>query len=198
MKRANVGPKAKGAERSEDIYPIILAAGRCEGLLTRQTISQSKARNWFRTALSNCVGLPPPVVVFGWSAERLKLCVPESTALVVNTNWVDGQITSLLAGLSRVPGGAAFMIYPVDLHNLQRDVVDELVSAFHARRRGCEIVMPMYREHAGHPAILSGALRQELALAESARHVVYRDPSRVSFVKTECAAVIRKRRRARD
>ena len=192
-----MGPKAKGAERSEDIYPVILAAGRCEGLVTGQTISQSKARNWFRTALSNCAGLAPPVVVLGWSAEKLKLCVPENTAMVVNKNWVDGQITSLLAGLSRVPGGAAFMIYPVDLHTLQRDVVDKLVSEFRARRRGCEIVMPMYREHAGHPAILSGALRQELALAESARHVVYRDPGRLSFVKTECAAVIRKRRPAR-
>lgn len=191
-----MGPKAKAAERSNDIYPVILAAGRCEGLVTGQTISQSKARNWFRTALSNCEGLALPVVVLGWSAERLKLCVPEGTALVVNKNWVDGQITSLLAGLSRVPGGAAFMIYPVDLNNLQRDVVDKLVSAFHARRRGCEIVMPMYREHAGHPAILSGALRQELALAESARHVVYRDPGRLSFVKTDCAAVIRKRRPA--
>jgi CTP:molybdopterin cytidylyltransferase MocA len=197
MKRANVGPKSKGAERSQDIYPVILAAGRCEGLLTGQTVSQKKARSWFRTALSSCAGLAPPVIVLGWCAERLKLCVPNSAGIVVNKNWVDGQITSLLAGLIRVPSGAAFMIYPVDLHKLQKDVIDKLVAAFRARRRGCEIIMPMYREHAGHPAILSGALRVELVSAESARYVVYRDPGRVSFVKTECAAVIRKRRSAR-
>jgi CTP:molybdopterin cytidylyltransferase MocA len=117
--------------------------------------------------------------------------------LVVNKNWEVGQVTSLLAGLSRVPSGAAFMIYPVDLHKLRKDVIDILVAAFRARRRGCEIVMPMYREHAGHPAILSGALREELTSAESARHVVYRDPNRVSFVETECAAVIRKRKHMR-
>lgn len=192
-----MGPKAKGAERSEDIYPVILAAGRWEGLLTGQTVSRRKARNWFRTALSNCAGLAPPVVVLGWCAERLKLCVPNSADLVVNKNWVDGQIASLLAGLNRVPSGEAFMIYPVDLHKLQKDVIERLVAAFRGRRRGCEIVMPMYREHAGHPAILSGALREELRSAESARHVVYRDPTRVGFVETECAAVIRNRRSAR-
>ena len=89
------------------------------------------------------------------------------------------------------------MIYPADLHLLRKDLIDRLVAAYRSRQRGREIVMPMYREHAGHPAILSGKLRKELEAAETARHVVYRVPRRVSFLQTGCAAILHKSTRRR-
>lgn len=186
------GARGRTSAPPEAIYPIILAAGRWQGLLTGAALSREKARTWIRTAVANCAGLAPPVVVLGWCADVLTNCVPKDVTVIVNGEWEHGQITSLLAGLRYVPEDAALMIYPVDLHLLRKDSIEKLVAAYRSRRRGREIVMPMYREHAGHPAILSGKLRKELEAAETARHVVYRDPRRVSFVETDCAAVLHK------
>lgn len=191
------GARAPSTARSEEIFPVILAAGKWQGSLTCEGHALNKARQWIRLAVSNCAGLADPIVVIGWCAEVLGNCVPKNVTVEINEDWEQGQITSLRAGLRHVPGGAAFMIYPVDLHRLRKDLIDKLVSKFRTRPRGCEIVMPMYREHAGHPAILSAALRKELETAETARHVVYRDPRRVSFLKTDSAAVIHSAKESR-
>ena len=187
---ARNGARAPSTARREEIFPIILAAGRWDEPVIGASIPYNKARQWIRRAVSNCARLAKPIVVIGWSATVLVDCVPKSATIVVNENWEQGQISSLRAGLRLVPDHAAFMIYPVDLHRLRRELIDSLVVKYRSRPRGCEIVMPMYHEHAGHPAILSPALREELGKAETARHVVYRDPGRVSFLKTDSAAVI--------
>ncbi|HET9401966.1 MAG TPA: NTP transferase domain-containing protein [Candidatus Acidoferrales bacterium] len=187
---ARNGSRAPSTARREEIFPIILAAGKWAEPFNGASLPCNKAREWIRRAVSNCAGVAKPIVVIGWYAEVLGSCVPKNATLVINENWEQGQISSLRAGLRRVPDGAAFMVYPVDLHRMRKELIDELVAKYWSRPRGSEIVMPMYHEHAGHPAILSAALREELETAETARHVVYRDPRRLKFLKTDSAAVI--------
>jgi len=174
-----------------DIYPIILAAGYSPGMLDVHTRTKRYSKNWFQIAVYNCTGLATPVVVLGWEAEKFKQFVPEGVEIVINKRWELGQISSLLAGLNEVPTRAPFMIYPVDRPNLRRKVVQNLAESFARRATSCQIVMPMHRGHAGHPAILSSSLRKELEGAATARHVVYRDPRRVNFVETSDSSILR-------
>lgn len=93
-----------------------------------------------------------------------------------------GQLGSLLAGLRFVPKDAAFMVYAVDYPLLTATVVKRLAEAFANRRPHQAVVLPKFRGRAGHPVIFAPELRRELAQAESARAVIYRDPGRVRFV----------------
>lgn len=177
--------------RRANIYPVILAAGH--SVLRLFAIDEGRntanAGNAFEIATANCSGLRAPVIVLGYEAVRLARYVPNRVHVAINPNWSAGQLTSLLAGLRRVPRSAAFMIYPVDLIYLTPATIQRLVRAFLHRPRGKEIIMPRYRGHSGHPVIFSGKLRDELRRAATAREVVYRDPQRLGYVPVRSTAI---------
>jgi CTP:molybdopterin cytidylyltransferase MocA len=177
--------------RKANIYPVILAAGHSvPGLFAgRGSARGAEMPNPFEIAAANCAGLRTPVIVLGYEAVLLARYVPRQTHVAINPNWGAGQISSLLAGLRRVPRGAAFMIYPVDLVFLKPALVQRLVQAFVHRPRGCEIMMPRYRGRTGHPVIFSGRLRDELRRAATARDVVYRVPRRLGYVPVRSTAI---------
>jgi CTP:molybdopterin cytidylyltransferase MocA len=177
--------------RRANIYPVILAAGHSVARLfaTDGGASAGSERNAFEIAAANCDGLRTPVIVLGFDAVRLARYLPNKIHVAINPNWSAGQISSLLAGLRRVPRGAAFMIYPVDLVYLTPATIHRLVHAFLHRPHGKEIIMPRYRGRSGHPVIFSGKLRDELRQAPTARDVVYRDPQRLGYVPVRSTAI---------
>ena len=110
--------------------------------------------------------------------------------MVIHRGWRRGLLSSILAGLRRVPRGAPFLLYPVNHPRLTPAVIQRLVEAFAKRRAGQSIILPRFRGKAGHPVIFTAELRNELQNAETARHVVYRDSWRVKFVAVRTAAVL--------
>ena len=177
--------------KTPDIYPIVLAAGRSPRLRVLKALAQLGGRNAFEIAVENCAGLQRPIVVLGYQAAGLRRHVPPGARIVIHRGWRAGQLSSLLAGLRRVPSTAAFLLYPVDLVFLTAPLIQRLVRAFERRRKGQEIVMPRFRGRAGHPAILSARVRKDLRHATSAREAVYRDLRRVLFVPVRSAAIWR-------
>lgn len=171
------------------IYPILLAAGPSPRLGFPAGLASFAGRSALKIAVDNCAGLRPPVVVLGWHANRLRAQVPPGCRVVVNRKWSSGQLSSLRAGLRGVPAGAAVMIYPVDLVLLKPRVIGRLVRAYQARRKGQEIVMPRFRGRGGHPVILSPRVLPELAFAQTAREVVYRDIRRLLYVSVRTPAI---------
>jgi CTP:molybdopterin cytidylyltransferase MocA len=175
--------------RRANIYPVILAAGHSVARLFATDGGAGAARSAFEIAAANCDGLRTPVIVLGYDAVRLARFIPKKVHVAINPNWSAGQISSLRVGLRRVPRGAAFMIYPVDLVYLTPAIVHRLVQAFLQRSRVKEILMPRYRGRSGHPVIFSGKLRDELRRAATARDVVYRDPRRLGYVAVRSTAI---------
>lgn len=176
--------------RATNVYPVILAAGPSIRRLFRAGGSPTTGlENPFEIALSNCAGMHNPILVLGCDATRLAGYAPPNVKLVVNRNWRAGQLSSLLAGLRRVPRAAAFMLYPVDLTHLSPAIIDQILRGFAHRCRGKEIVMPRYKGRGGHPVIFSASLRQELHHAATARDVVYGDPRRLAFVPVRTPAI---------
>jgi molybdenum cofactor cytidylyltransferase len=172
-----------------NVFPILLAAGRSRDLPFPKVLAYFGGRTAIDIAVENCSGLERPIVVLGYQAARLRKAIPRQARFTVNAKWRTGQISSLLAGLRKVPRDGAFLIYPVDLVFLTRELIEQLATAFVKRGSDKPIVMPIYKGRDGHPVILAAGLRRELRHAKTAREVVNRDPRRIERVHVHTAAI---------
>ncbi len=175
--------------KTANIVPILLAAGSSGQLGFPKPLARFGGKTALEIAVENCSGLPTPLLVLGDQAAQVFAEAPPEVLLVVNGGWRSGQLSSVMAGLRRVPRDAAFMIYPVDHPLLTLRLIRRLVKAFETRARHEKIVMPRCDGRAGHPVILSAILREELRRAQTAREVVYRDPRRIRYVDVASTAI---------
>ena len=177
------------SDKKVPIVPIILAAGKPRRLEFPQALARFGRRTALEIALRNCRGLGRPVVVVGYCAARVRMATSRDVRIVVHRGWQAGQLSSLRAGLRKVPSEAAFMLYPVDYPRLTPSEIRSLVEKFRSKRNDQTIVFPVYRGRSGHPVIFSAEMRRELGRAQSAREVVKKDPRRVKMVQVRTAAI---------
>jgi len=175
--------------KREKIIPIILAAGSSHRLEFPKPLAEFAGETAVRIAVENCSSLGRPLVVLGCNAKRVRPAVPRAARVVVNKCWRDGQLSSLLRALERIPASGAILIYPVDLPLLRKRTIQQLVRAFRNRKFFQEIVMPRHKRTHGHPIIISAALKSELAEAKSAREVVYRIQERIRSVAVDSSEI---------
>lgn len=173
------------------IFPILLAAGKPSRPNIQNALINLSGRTPLQIAVENCADLERPIVVLGFESKQLLPTVPASARIVVNRNWRAGQLSSLLAGLRKVPPDSAFVLYPTDLVFLTRPVIHKLAAAFLRRTKHQKIVMPQYRARDGHPVVFAAEVRRELAHSQTARDVVYRDPRRIKRVRLSTSAIWR-------
>lgn len=171
------------------IVPIILAAGSSKNLGMPKPLAQFGPHTALSIAIENCQDLERPIVVLGCDAERVRPAVPPAARAVLNRRWREGQLSSLLCALARVPRSAAVLVYPVDHPLLERRIVKQLVREFRRRKAPEEIVMPRHERRFGHPVIISAELRNELSCAETTREVVYRFPERIRVFEADTSAI---------
>lgn len=177
------------AMQKTKIVPIMLAAGDSDRLGFPKALARFGEKTALEIAVENCRQLARPIVVLGCDAQVIRANAPRGARVVINRRWREGQLSSLLAGLRHVPETAAFMICPVDHALLTRGIVTRLARAFHSRVPSQAIVMPRFKRHPGHPVICAPEIRLELAKANTAREVVYRDPGRIHYVRVISPAV---------
>ena len=171
------------------IFPILLAAGKPSHPNVQNAPNNLSSRTPLQIAVENCADLERPIVVLGFESEQLRPKVPANARIVINRKWRAGQLSSLLAGLRKVPPDSAFLLYPTDLVFLTHPVIRKLAAAFLRRTKHQKIVMPVYRARDGHPVIFAPEIRGELAHAQTARDVVYRDPRRIKRVRVSTSAI---------
>ncbi|HYL10288.1 MAG TPA: NTP transferase domain-containing protein [Candidatus Acidoferrales bacterium] len=174
-----------------NIVPILLAAGSSDQLGFPKPLARFGHRTALEIAMKNCAGLARPIVVLGSNADAIQKSMLRGARVVINRRWKRGQLSSLLAGLRRVPRGAAFLIYPVDHPLVTREIVEQIAHAFEERPKGKAIIMPKFRRYHGHPVICAAEIRGELKRARTAREVIYRDMRRVQFVYVATSVICR-------
>ena len=119
----------------------------------------------------------PVVAVLGHDAEALARDTELGTArVIVNSNYRDGMLTSIQAGIEAVRGepvdGA--LVCPVDHPDIEPVVVDQLIARYEAE--WSPIILPTYRGRRGHPVLFSRDVFSELLAAPAsvgARQVVW-------------------------
>ena len=178
-------------QKSIPIFPIILAAGPAPRLGYPHALAELGGRTALAIAVENCLRakLKAPIVVLGSQSVRVRATVPRGARVVTNQWWKRGMLTSIRAGLRRVPPGGAFLLYPVDLPLLTPAILRQVVWAFRQRKTGQSIVSPVHRGRLGHPVIFAPEVRRELDYVCTARELVEKDPQRVVLVKVKSPAI---------
>jgi CTP:molybdopterin cytidylyltransferase MocA len=183
---------------ADDIAPIILAAGPRGSLPFPKALAPFGNATALERAVRNCADAPgygPIVVALGSDAEEILAAwkPPQNVVVVNNANWRDGQLSSLRAGLRRVPRNAAFLIYPVDYPLLFSGLLSRLRWAYTHRAYHEQIVAPALGGRDGHPILVAPELRAEFSRAKTARDVVHRahKQDRILRVPTREAAIFR-------
>ncbi len=192
------GRKGGHGPEEDRIVPIILAAGPRGSLPFPKALAPFGRGTALERAVRCCSearGFGPAVVVLGSETDRIlaEWKPPKGTIVVRNVDWQEGQITSLRAGLRRVPRNAAFLLYPVDYPLLFPGLLARLWWAYSHRAPGEGIVVPAMNGRDGHPILVAPELRREFARAEKARDVVHRPdrPQRLLRVRVRDTAIFR-------
>jgi len=133
-------------------------------------------------------------VVLGAGAEEIRTIAKlDSSVVILNPDWEQGQLSSLCVGLRSLEGieTDGVILCPVDHPLVSARLVSDLVERFYGS--GKAIVLPTYHGRRGHPVIFSSALYGELLAApadKGARAVVWAHAADVLEVPTDEEGVV--------
>ncbi len=132
-------------------------------------------------------------VVLGAHSQMIRESVDLSQAdVVINEDYRQGQLSSLIVGLKSVPSEAeAIVMFLADHPLVTVDVVNRIVGAF--RETKSPIVVPVFQTRRGHPSLFARSMFEQLTNApvgEGARHVLYSNEDKVLEVEAPEPAVL--------
>ena len=133
-------------------------------------------------------------VVLGAGADDIRgFAKLDSSIVVTNPHWQEGQLSSIREGLRSLAEieTDGMMLCLVDHPLISASLVGDLVDQFYAG--GKLIVVPTYMGKRGHPVIFSSVLFQELLAApdeKGARAVVWAHDADVQEVPTDEEGII--------
>jgi molybdenum cofactor cytidylyltransferase len=133
-------------------------------------------------------------IVLGAGAEVIRAMAKlDSSIVVLNPEWEQGQLSSICAGLRSLNGvdTDGMVLCPVDHPLVTARLVSDLVDRFY--EGGKAIVVPTYNGRRGHPAIFSKSLFGELLAAppdRGARSVVWGHAADILEVPTDEEGVV--------
>ncbi len=132
-------------------------------------------------------------VVLGAHADEVRARVPlQSSAVLVNEHWQQGQLSSIQLAVRSLPAKIEGMLLcPVDHPLVSADLVARIIVAF--TRDDKKIVLPTFDGKRGHPLIFPAAMFPELLAAPpdtGARAVVWAHPDEVLEIPTEEKGVV--------
>lgn len=169
------------------VSAILLAAGAGSRFGGDKLLAEFEGRPLIEHALFTLRGAPvdETVVVVGGDAGRLReVCEPYGVRIVENPDWVEGQSTSVRAGLRAMsPGARAAVVTLADQPLVGTGAIERLVEAF---ERGATVAVAVYGGHRRNPALFAREvwplLIEELSGDEGARAVMRRHPELVTDV----------------
>jgi molybdenum cofactor cytidylyltransferase len=133
-------------------------------------------------------------IVLGAGAEVIRTVAKlDPSIIVLNTEWEQGQLSSICAGLRNLEGVGidGIILCPVDHPLVSARLVDELVERFYEDKKA--IVLPTYKGRRGHPVIFSSELFGELLAApadKGARAIVWTHAADVLEIRTDEEGVV--------
>ena len=126
-------------------------------------------------------------VVLGADADSIAKVIPlKANEIVINPDWEKGQLSSIQAGVRKLPAGTdGILLFLIDHPLISSALVGELIAQFYKSKK--PIVLPVYEGRRGHPVIFSASLYSELLrapLEKGARAVVWAHADEVDEVRT--------------
>jgi molybdenum cofactor cytidylyltransferase len=133
-------------------------------------------------------------IVLGAQAEEISRLLPfDSSWILTNPDWQQGQLSSIKSAIRSLPQGATdgLILCPVDHPLVSSFLVSQLIHEFDST--GKQIVLPTHKRRRGHPVIFRASLYDELLAASPdvvARQVVWDHAADVAEMETDEEGVI--------
>ena len=114
-------------------------------------------------------------------------------AFIFNPNYADGDmISSVQEGLRSLHGTSeAALIVLGDQPQIEVSTIKEILECYYSTR--CEIVVPSYQMHRGHPWLLEKSLWDEvlsLETTETLRDYLHRHQDKIKYVNVNTSSII--------
>jgi molybdenum cofactor cytidylyltransferase len=177
------------------IGAVVLAAGASYRMGSPKALLRIGGNTFVQHIVDvlHSAGVHDVVIVLGAEAELIQQTLYWFDGkVIVNENWKQGQLTSIIAGLSVLnqtfPG---LLICPVDHPLITKSLIIDLVGAF--QKSGKKIVVPVNEGRRGHPVIFSSDLFGELrnaSLEVGARQLIRSHPDDVHELVTNEVGVV--------
>ena len=170
------------------INAIVLAAGESRRMGKPKPLLRFGDRTFLEQIITVLQGahVDRITVVLGARAESIEGAVDLSgTDVVVNREYRQGQLSSLIAALKAAPPETeAILLCLVDSPFIQTEIVNQVVETFGATK--APIVVPTFGGRRGHPPLFARSMFAQIINAppeEGARHVVYANEDNVVEVE---------------
>lgn len=149
---------------SSDIYGLILASGISSRFGTKNKLTSDVAGTSViaRTVEAYLAVLPRTIVVVGHLGDAVQRSLASLAVRIVwNTDYADGQSTSLRAGLASLPLDVRAVVIGVgDQPLLLSTTITKLIETFD--RYESQIVVPYYGRNPGNPVLFGRSMFAEL------------------------------------
>ena len=129
------------------ISSIVLAAGESRRMGSPKALLHCEGQTFIARICGSLLsaGVEDVVMVLGARAEKIRQAIPAHPALrsVVNPNYVQGQLSSLVIGLSALsPQSEATIVTLVDHPLIKAETFAALLGSF--REHPCPIIVARY------------------------------------------------------
>jgi len=152
-------------QREGKIAGLILAAGESSRMGRDKALLTYRGRAFLEAIIQTlrAAGLQRIAVVLGNHAEEIQRAVDlRGIQVVINSNYRQGQTSSLQAGLRALQKDEpeAVILCLVDHPAVSGEVVKQLLATYQAS--GAPVVVPTFQGQRGHPVLLGQKLFAEL------------------------------------
>jgi len=179
------------------ISAIILAAGEAKRMGRAKLLLPWQGKTVLEHVLDQLIHsrVDEIILVLGHGAERIREKIPaRDIKIVINPAYREGMSASLRQGLMIMDEKAeAFMVVLGDQPGISKEIVNQLIQAFHHARPKKNIVLPTYQNLRGHPVLFSVRYREEMGKLKGdvgARRILTDHPEDILRVEMETDAVL--------
>jgi molybdenum cofactor cytidylyltransferase len=178
------------------VIGLILAAGKSERMGSAKSLLRIQGKSFLEHIVIEAQqsALSDFKIVLGHQAEQVLKSLPQlRSAVVLNADYDQGQLSSLIKGLQSIKESSVdgVMLFLVDHPFVTHRLIDSLLQQF--SRQSAPIVIPSYHGRRGHPMIFSRQLFPELLAApldQGAAAVVRRHQPEILHLDTEEEGVL--------
>ena len=177
------------------IVAIILAAGESSRMGRPKALLPIDGMTFIGKIVTALQSTPiaRTLVVLGHNAEEMQRHIRDLPVdIVVNPNYKEGQLSSLLAAIREIQSSKdaeavdGILVHLVDHPYVNAGLVTVMIDKFYATKK--RIVVPRYHGRRGHPVLFSRSLFAELLAApldQGAKSVVHAHREETLEVDTE-------------